>query len=174
MKVKDILKEATIEGAKLGGKTLVKSAFDLKTWVALYLAFFLTRGYNKFCRFLDEEADLNRDAAGLIEKAVSTPKGMNEVCQKYQLTDEQVREVIKTQKELSHTQKAKMKTAKDLKRDFRSWLIGYDRLLKVGQAGSDPTAQKQATLALDAYEQAEKEHSQTNTIKKATDHRKNR
>ncbi len=174
MKIKEVLKKATKEGLKLGGKTFIKGAFDPKTWLIVYMSILATKSYNKLGNILNREAELNKSAANLIEQKVSTPKGMAEVCEKYNLTDEQVQEVITTQKTISDTEKVVMKTAQDSKKSWRDWLPGAKMLRDRGvRDGMDLSAQGQVALAMDAYEQAEQNLSKTNAVTRAADQRRN-
>ncbi len=172
MEIKKFFKGAAKKGAEQAGKTVIKSIFDPKTWLILYMTILASKAYNKLGDALNREAKINQRAAETIEERVSTPEGMKEVCQEYHLTDEQVHEVINTQKELSNTQKAVMKTAQDSKKSWRDWLPGAGRLRAKGvQDGLDLTARGQAALAMDAYEMAEKELSKTNTAARAAANR---
>lgn len=169
MEIKKFFKKAAKKGAEQAGKTVIKSIFDPKTWLVLYMTILASRAYNRLGNALNREAEINQRAAEGIEERVSTPEGMKEVCQQYHLTDEQVREVIDTQRELSKTQRAVMRTAQDSKGGWRSWLPGAGRLRAKGvQDGLDLTSRGQAALAMDAHEQAEAELSKTNTAARAS------
>ena len=161
MKIKEFLKKTAKSGAKAGGKTLLKSAFDPKTWLVVYMAILATKAYNKVGAALNREAAINQAAAKRIEQMTATPEQMQQVCEMYELTEDQVREVIDIQKELSNTEKVVIKTAEDSKKSWRDWLPGAKKLRDIGvQDGTRLEVPGQAALALDAYEQAEQSQKQ--------------
>ena len=158
MKIKEFLKKAAKEGAKAGGKTILKSALDPKTWFVAYMAILATKAYNKIGLALDREAAINQAAARRIEQMTETPEQMKKVCEMYELTEEQVQEVIDLQKELSNTEKVILKTAEDRKKNWRDWLLGARALRDTAvESGVHLDVPAQTALALDSYEAAEKE-----------------
>ena len=164
MKIKEFLKKT----AKAGGKGLLKSALDPKTWIVVYMAVLATKGYNKINRTLESEAALNKAAAKRIEQMTATPEQMKKVCEVYDLTEEQVQEVIDTQNDMSKTELAVVKTAQDSKKSWRDWLPGAKSLRQTGvQKGTSLEVPGQAALALDAYEQAEQAQRQLEQRAKA-------
>ena len=172
MNVKEFFKKTTKEGVKLGGKTLVKSAFDPKTWLVVYMTILAAKAYNKLGTTLQREAQLNQAASRKIEQQVSTPEGMAAIQEQYQLTKDQVQDVIDMQREISGTQKAVMKTASDTKKSWRDWLPGAKKLREVGATTGLELDAGQAALALDAYEaaaadQRAMENAKTNTNQSA-------
>ena len=68
MKIKEFLKKTAKSGAKAGGKTLLKSALDPKTWLVVYMAILATKAYNKVGAALNREAAINQAAAKRLNK----------------------------------------------------------------------------------------------------------
>ena len=171
--VKEFFKDAAKKGTKLAGKTLIKGAFDIKTWVLIYMAVVGTRAYNKLSGGLAREAEINRDAAERIEQRISTPKGMEETCKKYNLTEAEVKEVIDMQRNLSNTQKAVIKTTQDSKKSWRDYLPGAKFLRDKGvKDGLEVDGKGKVSLAMDAYEEAEaalKTKEQTKATQKSSE-----
>ena len=158
MPVKEFFKDAAKKGTKLAGKTFVRSVFDIKTWILIYMTVIASRAYNKLGKNLNVEAEINRAAAQKIEERVATPEGMAETCKKYDLTEQEVKEVIGMQRNFSNTQKAVMKTAQDSKKSWRDWLPGAKALRDKGaRDGLGVESNGQLDLAMDAYEAAEAE-----------------
>lgn len=156
MALKDVLKRSAKSGAKLAGKTLIKSTFDIKTLLIAYMAVLLTRGYGKLGAMLEREARLNQDAAARLEQKVSTEEGMKEVCDQYGITEVQVQQVIDMQRNIGDTGKAVMKTAQDQKKGWRRWLPGAKALTEKGaKDGLDLEQHGQLRLAMDGYAEAE-------------------
>ncbi len=155
MTLKEFLKRNTKKGAKLAGKTVIQTVFDPKTWLLAYMAFLATRYYNKIGAVLAQEAKINEMAAKALAAKVETQAGMDELCQTYGLTSNQVYEVKEALSSLSSTESVIVKTASDQKKDWRSWLPGAGALSDKGAKDGLGMTEGQARLVIDAHDSAE-------------------